>query len=142
MRAEPADDGTRPIGCDLEAIETRSEETWRALLGEEPFQLARVLSKSEDLNRSATRVWTAIECLKKAGAMNGTPIQLKQNLRQDWITFTAGNKLILSTLVQVCQSSELLALAIVVEPGETPLEFASLRNCGNGDQNFRTAATR
>jgi enediyne polyketide synthase len=57
------------LACDLEAISARTDEVWRDLLGWERWRLAELIAKQtgEDLHTAATRVWTAIECLKKAG---------------------------------------------------------------------------
>ncbi len=57
------------VGCDVELAEARSDEDWSGLLGSDGFTLARLLAKenSEDLSVSATRVWGAVECLRKIG---------------------------------------------------------------------------
>ena len=62
--------GQGRLACDLEAISARSDEVWRDLLGWERWRLVELIAKQtgEDLHTAATRVWTAIECLKKAGA--------------------------------------------------------------------------
>ncbi|MFR9798345.1 SDR family NAD(P)-dependent oxidoreductase [Streptomyces sp. MS06] len=61
--------GDRPVGCDVEVVEPRSDREWRDLLGAEGVALADLLAteRGEDLSLAATRVWGAIECLRKAG---------------------------------------------------------------------------
>jgi enediyne polyketide synthase len=70
--------GRDPVSCDLEPVAARERRTWRDLLGGERFELAEVAAREtpEDLDRAATRVWAAGECLKKAGAPHGAPLVL------------------------------------------------------------------
>ena len=49
---------------------------WRDLLGSHGYSLAELVASQagEDLTRSATRVWCALECVKKAGVRQDTAI--------------------------------------------------------------------
>jgi len=82
-----------PVGCDIEAVEERPEPVWCDLLGSERFALARLVAKErgEDLTRSATRIWTAVEALKKTGAaaITQAPITLERS-EDGWTIFAAG----------------------------------------------------
>ena len=64
-----ASDTGNAVGCDVELAEARADEDWSGLLGDDGFALARLLAKEchEDLSVSATRVWGAVECLRKIG---------------------------------------------------------------------------
>jgi enediyne polyketide synthase len=66
------------VACDLEAISPRPDDMWRDLLGSEHCRLARLIASEaeEDFQTSATRVWTAIESLVKAGSPPSTPLAL------------------------------------------------------------------
>lgn len=66
--------GQEPIACDLETI---AERPWRELLGGR-YGLAELIARQgqEGFNAAATRVWTAIECLKKGGFSWDTPVLL------------------------------------------------------------------
>jgi enediyne polyketide synthase len=67
--------GEGPLGCDLEPVEPRSEATWRDLLGPERLRLAEeIAAGGGGRDAAATRVWTAVECLKKAGALSDAPL--------------------------------------------------------------------
>ncbi|MFF4214490.1 SDR family NAD(P)-dependent oxidoreductase [Streptomyces sp. NPDC001796] len=61
--------GDRPIGCDVEVATPRTQDQWRALLGAEGAALAALLAteRDEDYAVAATRVWGAVECLRKTG---------------------------------------------------------------------------
>lgn len=68
--------GADRLGCDLEAVSARAASLWRDLLGNEYYQLAKVIMDfaGEDLDTAATRVWSAGECLKKSGAATQPPL--------------------------------------------------------------------
>ncbi len=55
--------GSGALGCDVEAVRARPEQSWRDLLGRERFELCCLIGKQsgEDLDTAATRVWTACE---------------------------------------------------------------------------------
>jgi enediyne polyketide synthase len=61
--------GPGPLACDLEQVSERPHQVWRDLLGGERWRLAELIASEagEDIQTSATRVWTALESLKKAG---------------------------------------------------------------------------
>lgn len=61
--------GETPAECDVEVVKARSEEDWAGLLGPDGAALTAVLAaeRGEDYSVAATRVWGAVECLRKAG---------------------------------------------------------------------------
>ena len=77
--------GPSPVACDLEPICARSNEMWLDLLGQEHWSLAGLIAgeASEDLQTAATRVWTAIESLKKAEAPRNAPLTLVSCSREN-----------------------------------------------------------
>ena len=87
--------GTAPLACDLEKIVERTEAIWNGLLGEERHALARWISQQngEAIEVTATRVWAAIECLKKSGLPPNVPLTL-QNDDAGWVLFDAGKSII------------------------------------------------
>jgi enediyne polyketide synthase len=60
--------GPQLVACDLEPVRQRADQLWRDLLGLEGWNLAETIAghTGEELQTSATRVWTALESLKKA----------------------------------------------------------------------------
>jgi enediyne polyketide synthase len=58
-----------PVGCDVETVVERDETQWAGLLGEPGLALAGLLAaeRGESLSLAGTRVWGAIECLRKNG---------------------------------------------------------------------------
>ncbi|HEV7808693.1 MAG TPA: SDR family NAD(P)-dependent oxidoreductase [Solirubrobacteraceae bacterium] len=70
--------GAGRVACDIELAARRPQRAWRDLLGEERLELARriAVEGAEALDRAATRVWSAAECIKKAGLPVGQPLKL------------------------------------------------------------------
>ncbi|MGH1392692.1 MAG: polyketide synthase dehydratase domain-containing protein, partial [Trichormus sp.] len=86
------------VSCDLEFVVERTSNDWQTLLGSEHFLLSQAIVKAgnEDQNTAATRVWTAIECLQKAGSMVNTPLSLSSVNTQGWVSLNAGSLLIVT----------------------------------------------
>jgi enediyne polyketide synthase len=93
--------GTGRIGCDVEPVTTRSTTVWKDLLGLDGFKLAEYVSNEagEGLDPAATRVWSAIECLKKSGAsVTNACMSFKSSTNDGWVTLSSGHTTI-ATLV-------------------------------------------
>jgi len=102
-----AGDPDSPLGCDLEPVEERSDEAWTDLLGPDRMRLAEEIAgrAGGDRQAAATRVWAAMECLKKVGAVTDTPLVLapsedegEQDGADGWLLLAADD-LIIGTLV-------------------------------------------
>ena len=104
-----------PVGCDLEPVVARPADTWRDLLGAERINLARLIASEakEDTDTAASRVWTAIESLKKAGAATDMPLTFASADGEGWVSIKAGG-LTAATYVWPVEDIDLpLAIAIV-----------------------------
>lgn len=104
------------LGCDLESVTTRSRAGWQDLLGEARLPLADlVASDSGDaFDVAATRVWSALEALKKAGAALDMPLTLADVTPDRWVIFTAGAHRIATYVAQVQGVAEPLVAAVTV----------------------------
>jgi enediyne polyketide synthase len=112
-------EGEGRIGCDLEPVAERSEESWRDLLGER-FALAELIARErgESRDAAATRVWTALESLKKAGAPLGAPLVLDGAPGEEgWLLLRSGELRIGTYLGPVRELAGPAALAVLVEAG-------------------------
>ena len=107
--------GRFPVGCDLELVLTRPSEIWSNMLGVERFKLAEIISREiqETLDLAATRVWTSIECLKKAGAGTAAPLVFAGAAPNGWILLASGELKIASGVVQRDSQKEELAIALL-----------------------------
>jgi enediyne polyketide synthase len=79
------------VGCDIELAATRTPQEWEGLIGADGLALATLLARenSEDLSVSGTRVWGAMECLRKNGH---TRVELvaEPNAPQGWAVLRSG----------------------------------------------------
>ena len=103
------------LACDIEEVRERDAATWHDLLGAARLALARrqALEAGEDEARAATRVWGALECLKKVGASPACPLVLERGLADGWCIFTAGDLAIASRVIEVVGSAVPLAITVL-----------------------------
>jgi len=103
------------LGCDLEAVKERSTSLWRELLGEERYLLAKAMAdaEGEDLNTTATRIWTAAECLKKAGALHNTPLVFNSSTADGWQLYRAGSQSVGSVVMPIRELGGPAALTVL-----------------------------
>ena len=109
--------GPGTLACDLEQVSTRSDQVWRDLLGGERWRLAELISNQagEDKQTSATRVWTAIESLKKAGAPEDGHLMLHDcsHERPGLVSLKMGNLKIATTVVRFRDDPHPAAVSIL-----------------------------
>jgi len=112
--------GHSRVACDLDIVVARPAEIWSDMLGIERFQLAELVTREtqETLDAAATRVWTAAECLKKAGAGSTAPLVFTRAATQGWILFASGELKIASGVVQREGDKEDLAIALLMGGGD------------------------
>jgi enediyne polyketide synthase len=107
--------GHSPVGCDIELVTTRPARIWSDMLGLERFRLAELISREaqETFDVAATRVWTSIECLKKAGAGMTAPLVFASAAPDGWILLTSGELKIVSGVIKRDGEKEELAIALL-----------------------------
>jgi enediyne polyketide synthase len=108
--------GDVPVACDAEAVVPRAAEDWAALLGTDGLALARFLGPG-DLDTAGTRVWTAIECLRKAGHATARPTAGAPR-GDGWVVLHAGSARIASFVTAVHGQPQPLAVALLADAGE------------------------
>ncbi|HEV2639951.1 MAG TPA: type I polyketide synthase [Actinocrinis sp.] len=84
--------GERPATCDVQLVTERTETAWADLLGADGLALARLLARerSEGLSLAATRVWGAVECLRKHGRARVDPITAAPPRPDVWVLLRSG----------------------------------------------------
>ncbi len=112
--------GRSPVGCDLELIVTRPPGIWSDMLGVERFKLAEIISREteETLDVAATRVWTSLECLKKAGAGTTAPLIFTGVMPNGWTRLASGELKIVSGVLKTEGVKEDLAIALLTGGGD------------------------
>ncbi|MBE9105834.1 SDR family NAD(P)-dependent oxidoreductase, partial [Nostoc cf. edaphicum LEGE 07299] len=106
-----------PIGCDVEPVVPRPVCVWQDLLSVERFKLAEIIhqQKGEDQNIAATRVWAAIECLKKAGAIESAPlILINSTTGNDQVLLESGDLVICTFDISVQTFAQKLVFAVLL----------------------------
>jgi enediyne polyketide synthase len=108
--------GPGPLGCDVEAVESRPTSVWRDLLGPR-YPLASTVAKdqNEDEATAATRVWTASECLTKAGRPAEAPLSLISRSGDGWVLFASGSLVTATLPVADWSGGRPLMLAVVLD---------------------------
>jgi acyl-CoA thioesterase FadM len=108
-----------PVGCDLEAVEERDLAVWSDLLGERLAALARTLAEEQrsGFDEAATRIWAALEALKKAGAsLAQAPLVLEQ-ASKDWAILASGDYRVAAWAGNVGPAPARMAVAVAVARG-------------------------
>src|SRR5262249_15253619 len=110
--------GEGSLACDIERVSARPAEIWQDLLGADRFRLARFIAQSagEDLDRAATRVWGAIECLKKAGAGLDAPLAFASHRNPGWLLLESGSLIIASCAALGKTAEAELVITILADP--------------------------
>lgn len=117
--------GTEEVACDLEKVSGRSKIEWRELLGEDKISLISrlALEQNESLDAAATRVWSALECLKKIGLPASSPLMFEAKMDDGWMVLRSGITIIATGLVQLRDAEWDLMAALVRQPQETAKNF-------------------
>ncbi|MCI5212264.1 MAG: hypothetical protein D3910_26560 [Candidatus Electrothrix sp. ATG2] len=78
-----------PVACDLEWFTDPKINNWSHLLNADRYALAQTISTmvGEDIERSAARVWTILEAIKKIGLPVYSPITLNPSSKPHCISF-------------------------------------------------------
>ena len=63
----------------------------------------------------SARIWTAVECLSRAGRPPTTPLVVVGGCEEGWLLLRAGTGLIASTVVRVRDVREPVAVSIMTE---------------------------
>ncbi|HEX5206141.1 MAG TPA: SDR family NAD(P)-dependent oxidoreductase [Actinoplanes sp.] len=100
-----------PVGCDLEPVAERHPETWARILGADRLPIAEMIAKENDerLSVAATRVWTAVECLRKAAGSSQEPILLDHTPGDGWVVLRAGRWRVATLVMAIATSTERVA---------------------------------
>jgi enediyne polyketide synthase len=114
--------GHGPVGCDIEPVTHRSLAAWNDVCGERHMQLANLVAREsrEDIDTAATRVWVALESLKKAGVPADAPVLIDAAQPGGDVTFTCGRWTAATQVASIGSDPMRLAVCVVAgaaEPG-------------------------
>ena len=110
-----AGDGT--LACDVERVVDRDADVWRDLLGGARFGLADRISGDlgERFEITATRLWAASECVRKAGRSLRSPLTLVTSSDDGWVVLRAGQAPVATYCGRVAGADAPLAFAFLAE---------------------------
>jgi enediyne polyketide synthase len=111
----------RRVGCDVELATARSDDDWAGLLGADGLALARLLAteRGESLSVAATRVWGAIECLRKTGHAAVTLADASGPEAGQWVVLSSGSARVASFTTSLHTATEPVVFTMLAEGGET-----------------------
>jgi enediyne polyketide synthase len=84
--------GSTRLACDVETVAHRTEDDWAALLGDGLRRVRDLVMTDigEDADQVGTRMWCALECLRKAGVTDRT-LTVHRVHEDGWVVLTAGD---------------------------------------------------
>jgi len=96
-----------------------------AILDDEP---------EDDLDTAATRVWTALECLKKAGVGLHAPLVLLSSTQDGWVLLASGPLTLATLVVSVRHAQNPLAIATLTRGRDkaSSLQIEAPSGCSSG----------
>ncbi|MDQ2811047.1 MAG: SDR family NAD(P)-dependent oxidoreductase, partial [Actinomycetota bacterium] len=109
--------GHGSVACDVENVQHRLPEDWQLLLTTEQFALAELIQREQEEGPSvaATRVWSAVECLRKAGRTLSGPITLAPGGPPGWVLLESGAAKIVTFVTSVLDQPDLVIFTILTE---------------------------
>ncbi len=115
--------GCAPIACDLEPVTARSRLLWIDLLGSDRWELARLIAREtgEPIDRSATRVWVAGECLTKAGVAIAAPIVLVAKADDGAVLLGSGSLAIATFVISGRSGPERLVVGLLARADDAKI---------------------
>ena len=105
------------LGCDLERVLPRSDDSWRLLFPVEWFMFWRAWrmdASADDSQEAATRLWCVLEALTKAGVREPAAIRVARSYAGGWIEFHSGEHTIVTCILTPSDSGGRFAFALAV----------------------------
>ena len=109
--------GSARVACDLESVAARTDLAWQDLLGSDRKTLAARISRerSEGADHTHARLWTVLECLKKAGLSGEAPLVLESTTADGWVLLRSGTLAIATCVATVGGLKTPVAFALAVD---------------------------
>ncbi|HEV8562761.1 MAG TPA: type I polyketide synthase [Actinophytocola sp.] len=106
--------GTGRLGCDVETVLPRDTETWDGLLGADlvPVRDLVATETGDSLDVAGTRVWSALECLRKTGATSQA-LTVERSEPDGWVLLSAGDAKIATWVTTLNDVPEPVVFAVL-----------------------------
>lgn len=108
--------GTGTLACDVEPVAGRTAADWTGLLGASaPLATLLTTAMGEDADAAGTRVWAALECLRKAGLPPDSPLSLLHARPGGWAVLASGGLAVCTLVTTLRDVPGPVVLAILTE---------------------------
>ena len=107
------------VACDMEPVRLRPAPALRDIVTPERIALADLVAHDvgEQEEIAATRVWSASECLTKAGLPPNAPLVLDSTTPDGWVSFHSGSYTVATYVAELRGEECPLVLAVLVQNG-------------------------
>jgi enediyne polyketide synthase len=84
--------GSSKVTCDVESAVKRTKKDWTGLLGKDLVAVRDLVATAtgESADIAGTRVWTALECVRKTGALQQS-LTVERVHQEGWVVLSAGS---------------------------------------------------
>ena len=106
--------GSGPLTCDIETVVDRTPEDWAGLLGADLLAVRDALAgeTGEPVAVVATRVWSALECVRKTGASTQALV-VHSVLADGWVLLSAGQAHVATWVADVDDRPDPVVFAVL-----------------------------
>ncbi|MGH3880814.1 MAG: SDR family NAD(P)-dependent oxidoreductase, partial [Actinophytocola sp.] len=106
--------GAGTLSCDVEVVLERDFEDWATLLGDQQLAVRDLVATEtgESASVAATRVWSALECLRKAG-VTANALTLDRIEPEGWVVLSDGNARIATWVTTVNDVPDEVVFAVL-----------------------------
>jgi enediyne polyketide synthase len=107
--------GAGQLTCDVETAVERTEGDWAGLLGPQLMEVRDQLTGAtgEGAAVTATRVWAAMECVRKTGAVQQS-LAIDRVHREGWVSLSAGSARVATWVTTITGRTEPVVFAVLV----------------------------
>jgi enediyne polyketide synthase len=106
--------GSGRLACDVETVAGRTDQDWAGLLGDGLLGVRDlvVAESGEDTDVAGTRVWSALECLQKAGVTTRT-LTVDRVEADGWVVLSAGDAKVATWVTTLSYGPDSVVFAVL-----------------------------
>ena len=106
--------GQNRLGCDVETVLARGEQDWASLLGADQLPVRDLLVEEagDSADLAGTRVWSAVECLRKVGSTSQS-LTVDKVHDDGWVVLSAGGTRIATWVTTLNDYAEPVVFAVL-----------------------------
>jgi enediyne polyketide synthase len=106
--------GSGVLACDVETVVAR--DSWPDLLGADQLAVRDLLASTEDEHVAATRVWSALECVRKAAGTTQA-LALDHVDTEGWVVLSTGDTRIATWVTTINGQPDPVVFAVLAGVG-------------------------